>query len=166
MKASDALNRIFTVHLSHFECYCICLLLTRVMGSTSLQALKIVSGHKKAVFREARIVLGLLEDDNHWNNTLEDAVLCRSAAKVRELFAIMLSTCGFSNAMKLREKYKIHLSEDIAHRYQSTAFASDDTIYFNEALKLIEEKVFSMVGKQLADFGKPTPQHMGQLSTI
>ena len=104
------------------------LLLTRVRGPTSFQALKTVNGYEKATFREACIVLGLLEDDNHWNNTLENAVLCRSAAKVRELCAIMLSTYGLSKPMKLCEKYKIHLSEDIAHRYQSTALASDDTI--------------------------------------
>ena len=77
----------------------------------------------------------------------------------------MLSTCELSNPMKLWEKYKIHLSEDIALRYQSTALASDNTLYFNEAVKLIEEKVFSMVNKQLADFGMPTLQRMGQLST-
>ncbi|GFW11459.1 ATP-dependent DNA helicase [Trichonephila clavipes] len=35
----------------------------------------------------------------------------------------------------------------------------------NEALKHIEDKIVSISGKKLSDFGKPTPQRRGELST-
>ena len=75
-----------TLFICHTECYCIRLLLTRVREATNFLALKTVNGYEKATFREACIVLGLLEDNNHWNNTLEDAVLCWSVAKVESSF--------------------------------------------------------------------------------
>jgi len=34
--------------------------------------------------------LGLMEDERHWDTTMEEAVLCGSPFKLRELFAIML----------------------------------------------------------------------------
>ncbi|KAL0902327.1 hypothetical protein ABMA27_000223 [Loxostege sticticalis] len=150
VKASDALGRVYTVHITQFECYCVRQpLLTRLRGPTSFQAPKIVDGQEKATFREACEAMGLLEDDGHWDATLEDAILCQSATTLRDLFAIM---------------YKNALSEDIARRYQGTAQA-DDVLVFNEALKLIEDNIFAMVGKVLSDFNLPTPQRTGELST-
>ncbi|XP_036319170.1 uncharacterized protein LOC118733741 [Rhagoletis pomonella] len=92
---------------------------------------------------------------------MAEAVLCRSAAKLRELFAILVSTCGLSNPLNLWNKYKADLSEDIAYRLQDT---HNDIIY-NEALVLIEDKMLTISGKCLADFGLPTPQRRGEISS-
>lgn len=114
VKAGDALGRMYTVHVSNFECYCLRMLLNQVRGPVNFQALKKVDGLERATFREACEARGLLEDDNHWDLTMEEAVLCRSAAKLRELFAILVSTCGLSNPLQLWNKYKDALSDDIA----------------------------------------------------
>ncbi|XP_036320433.1 ATP-dependent DNA helicase pif1-like [Rhagoletis pomonella] len=92
---------------------------------------------------------------------MEEAVLCRSAAKLRELFAILVSTCGVSNPIQLWEKYKDALSEDIAHTLQGT----HAELITNEALKLIEDKINNLCGKNMVDFGLPTPQRRGELSS-
>ncbi|GFX26054.1 ATP-dependent DNA helicase [Trichonephila clavipes] len=47
-------------------------------GPTTCLDLKTVDGHELETFRQACEKLGLLEDDNPWNATMEDSVLCRS----------------------------------------------------------------------------------------
>lgn len=161
VKCGDALGRIYTVHVSNFECYCLRMLLNVLRGPTSFENLRSVDEQTRATFREACEMRGLLENDNHWNMTMDEAVLCRSAAKIRELFAILVCTCGLSNSLQMWEKYKDALSEDIAHRLQG----ANNELIINEALKIIESKIISMSGKSLTDFGLPKPQYNGELST-
>ncbi|XP_017470169.1 PREDICTED: ATP-dependent DNA helicase pif1-like [Rhagoletis zephyria] len=130
-------------------------------GPTNFQALKKFDGLERATFREACEARGLLHDDNHWDLTMEEAVLCRSAAKLRELFAILVSTCGVSNPLQLWEKYKDALPEYIAHTLQGT----HADLITNEALKLIEDKINNLCGKNMVDFGLLTPQRRGELSS-
>ncbi|KAJ8897707.1 hypothetical protein PR048_003057 [Dryococelus australis] len=52
--------------------------------STSFQELKAVKG-QQATYWEACETLGILEDDKHWDATMEEAVLCRSPTKLRAI---------------------------------------------------------------------------------
>ncbi|XP_072947724.1 uncharacterized protein [Epargyreus clarus] len=164
VKAGDALGRIYTVHVSNFECYCLRMLLNVVQGPTSFLDLKTVDGQELETFRQACEKLGLLEDDNHWDATMEEAVLCRSPSQIRELFAILICTCGLSNPLQLWDKYKSALSEDILHRFERMDQVNND-LCFNEALRHIEDKIITISGKKLSDFGMPTPERRGELST-
>lgn len=167
VKAADALERVYTVHVSNFECYCLRLLLSHVRGPVTFREIKIVNGQDMATYREACQVLGLLEDDNHWDSTIEEAVLCRSPAKVRELFSILISTCGLSNPVQLWEKYKNAFAEDTLHRRRQQSnhdVTTFNNLIYNEALMLIQDKVISIAGKDLAEFGMPRPQRTGEIS--
>ena len=75
IKASDALGRVYTVHPNNFECFCLRLLLHSVDGPTSFHDLRTVIGHICETFREACNKRDLLEDDNHWNATLQKQLL-------------------------------------------------------------------------------------------
>ncbi len=77
MKSSDTLGRVYTVHPSNFECYCLRLLHV-VKGPTSFGALRIVDQHQYGTFREACSMKGLLEDEAHWNTTLQEAAVSHS----------------------------------------------------------------------------------------
>ncbi|GFY20157.1 uncharacterized protein TNCV_2148501 [Trichonephila clavipes] len=101
VKAGDALGRIYTVHVSNFECYCLRILLNVIQGPTNFLDLKTVDGQEFETFRQVCEKLGLLEDDNHWDATMEEAILCRSPSQIRELFAILICTCGLSNPLQL-----------------------------------------------------------------
>lgn len=162
VKSGDALGRVYTVHVSNFECFCLRMLLNKVRGPTSFNDLKTVNGQEYSTFREACEVLGLMEHDNHWDDTMEEAVLCRSPAKLRELFAIMISTCGLSNPLQMWNKYKTALTEDIAHMFQEVDELIEGRIH-NEGLKIIEDQVSSIAGRKLSDFGLPMPQRDEQL---
>jgi hypothetical protein len=61
--------------------------------------------------------LGLLEDHNQWDFALEEAALCRSHNKMRELFSVLLIFCHPSDASSLLTKYKKNFSDEIRRQY-------------------------------------------------
>ncbi|GFY07476.1 ATP-dependent DNA helicase [Trichonephila clavipes] len=77
------------------------MLLNVIQGPTNFLDLKTVDGQEFETFRQVCEKLGLLEDDNHRDATMEEAVLCRSPSQIRELFAILICTCGLSNPLQL-----------------------------------------------------------------
>ncbi|GFW42045.1 ATP-dependent DNA helicase [Trichonephila clavipes] len=164
VKAGHALGRIYTVHVSNFECYCLRMLLNAIQGPTNFSDLKTVDGQEFETFCQACEKLGLLEVDNHWDATMEEAVLCRSPSQIRELFAILICTCGLSNPLQLWDKYKVALSEDILHRFEKKGHVNND-LCLNEALRHIEDKIIRISRKKMSDIGMPTPQRRGELLT-
>ncbi|KAK4312054.1 hypothetical protein Pmani_016483 [Petrolisthes manimaculis] len=94
------------------------LLLHHVRGPTSFEDLRTHEGHVCGTYREACLLYGLLEDDEHWNLTLEDAAATKHPKQMRQLFAIMLQTCEMSNPAVLWDNHKEGLSEDIHYRVQ------------------------------------------------
>ncbi|GFW78883.1 uncharacterized protein TNCV_2059041 [Trichonephila clavipes] len=97
VKASDALGRVYTVHVTNLECFCLRMLLQHVGGPTSFTKLKIVNGQECQTYREACEARRSLENDNHWEETMEEAEQCRSPDKIRELYTALLSSCGLFN---------------------------------------------------------------------
>ncbi|XP_037822309.1 uncharacterized protein LOC119610956 [Lucilia sericata] len=113
IRKDDVLGRVFTIHPNNTECFYLRLLLHVVKGPTSFVDLKTVNGVEHPTFHSACLALGLLEDDKHWENALEEAGLCDYPSKLRDLFAIMLVNCQLSNAASLWDKHKDNLSENL-----------------------------------------------------
>ncbi|XP_075719762.1 uncharacterized protein LOC142760457 [Rhinoderma darwinii] len=149
--SSDALGRVYTVHPNNHECFFLQLLLHTVAGPTSFVSLKTVGNHVCTTYRQACQERGLLESDSHWDKTLEEAATCQLPASLRNLFSVILTTCGPSKPLELWEKYKEHLSEDVLlqARRQNPGLQSDSCTphMFNMPLILLEEKTLMMVGK-------------------
>jgi hypothetical protein len=97
IKATDGLGRVYTVHPNNFECFFLRLLLRTIRGSTSFTALRTINGQICETFCEAYQRMGLLEDDAQWDATLAEAVVAQSSAKLRNLFVLLLITCGPPN---------------------------------------------------------------------
>ena len=158
-----ALGRVYTVHPGNSECFYLRLLLHTHRGPTSFDDLRTVDGHLCATFHEACQRRGLLENDEHWNLTLQEAAATGSAFKLRSLFALIISTCSPSNPLLLWENHKESLAEDILHQAQhqnpGIPMIFNEGI-FNECLIRIEDKVVTMVGKSLQQLqvGLPLPQ--------
>ncbi|XP_071574697.1 uncharacterized protein [Temnothorax nylanderi] len=110
--------------------------------------------------------LGLLEDDKHWDNTLEEAALCDSPFKLRELFTVMLVFCQLTEPLSLWEKYKDSLSEDITRQVerelQGNAQQVMDEVY-NRCLVLIEDTVLALGGQELHQYGLSQPKRSGEV---
>ena len=97
VRETDALGRVYTVHLNNFECFFLRLLLHTVRGPTSFEAQRTVNSRICGTFREACQLRRLLEDDRQWDATISEAAAAQSSASLRNLFAFILTTCGPSN---------------------------------------------------------------------
>ncbi|EYB87952.1 hypothetical protein Y032_0254g286 [Ancylostoma ceylanicum] len=160
IRASDALGRVYTVHPNNDECYYLRLLLHTVRGPTSFVDLKTVDGEVCETFKEACQKLGLLEDDQHWDATLSEACLTCFPSQLRNLFAIIITSCAPSNPQSLWEKYKESISEDILReqcRANPTIALGFSSEIFNQALIMIEDRCLLMSGKTLLELGLQAP---------
>lgn len=155
---------MYTIHPNNTECYHLRLLLHEVRGPTSYSALKTVNGILHPTFQSACKALGLLEDDKHWDSTLEDAALCDSPYKLRELFTVMLVFCHLSDPLSLWEKYKDSLSEDITRQVEKELQEGAQQVMtevYNRCLVLIEDGVAGLGGQGLLQYGLPQATRSG-----
>ncbi|KAL4088955.1 hypothetical protein QTP88_024033 [Uroleucon formosanum] len=157
--STDALGRMYTVHPRNDECFYLRLLLVNVRGPKSFAHLKTVNGHQCQTYREACQLLGLLENDSHWDLTLADSVVSSNAYQIRTLFAIIITTCFPSQPIQLWNKYKDAICEDILHRLRIQTNNPDiqitDEIY-NEGLILIEDQCLTIANKLLIEVLAPS----------
>lgn len=158
--STDALGRIYTVYPNNAECYYLRLLLVNVRGPTSFQDLRTINNVLCATYRDACQQLNLLENDEHWYNTLADAILAASPYQIRLLFAIIITTCFPSQPLQLWEKFRDAMTDDILHQARNTT-ANQDLEYtqdmYNQALIYIEDFCLIMVNKVLNQLGLPSP---------
>lgn len=161
---AKTLGRLYTVHPKQRECFFLRLLLVNVPGPTSFEILRTVNGQLYNTYKDACCELQLLEDDNHWDMTLADTAFASTANCIRQLFAIILTTCYPRNSLALWEKYKNNMSEDIRHRIRQTK--QDRNIdytpeMYNEALVLIEDLCILISNWPLHHYGIPSPDRRG-----
>ena len=158
---TDALGRVYTVHPNNFECFYLRLLLHTVKGPTSFEALRTVNGQICGTFRDACRLHGLLEDDTQWDATMSEAATAQSPARLRNLFVLILTTCGPSNPKQLWESYKESLTEDIfreARRQNPGMNLNYTPDMFNQVLIILEDKILQLTNKKLEKFDLPTPR--------
>ena len=161
VKSSDALGRVYTVHRVNDECFFLRLLLHEVKGPTSFDDLKTVDGQMCDSFKEACRLRGLLDDDIHWDKTLEEASVTRCASMLRHLMAIMIVTCNLSDPLQLWTNHKESLSEDILLQVRRQSLQHEvpyTDVIFNQALVCLDDKVMELGGKSLDYYGLPAPQ--------
>lgn len=97
----SAIGRVYTIHVSNFECYCLRMLLHVHRGPTSFVDLKTYENITYNSFQEVCAIRGLLENDEYWFDTLQDAQLTMSPKKIRELFAVLITSCGLSRPLDM-----------------------------------------------------------------
>ena len=93
-KKDLAIGRLHSVHPNDRNRFYLRLLLNHVRGATSFEDLRTVTRNGRTVtyntFREAALALGLLTDDNCWQETLKEAAASHTGAQLRRLFASLL----------------------------------------------------------------------------
>ena len=156
---TETLGRVYTIHINNMESFCLRLLLHTITGPTSFLYLKTVHNIQYNTFKDTRDALGLLENENHWHTTLQEAELCQAPHKLRELFSILLTSCGLTNPLQLWNTFKESMSTDFLYQFQqeNPSITFNDNI-FNYTLSRIDDQVMSISGKHVKDFGLPQPQ--------
>ena len=146
------------MHPSQFECFCLRILLHNVRGPKSFEDIRTVDGVTHDTFRETCLSLGLLDDDRHWDQTLEEAEACQLPKQMRSLFAIMLISCEISDQLGLWEKYKEAMSQDVLYAAQQLHLeAISNEHIINKTLILLQDHTLQIGGKSLDNHGLPIP---------
>ncbi|GBN58984.1 hypothetical protein AVEN_34262-1 [Araneus ventricosus] len=133
------------VNIRDSERYYLSLLPLRKLGAVSFDDLKTVDGIVCNTFQQACKVQGSLEGDQHWYDTLNEAIQTRAPFQLRVLFATI---CGFGEVNYIPElwfRYKDALSEDFVRQYSedsgpqyALAEIEDYLKYYNLNLKKLK----------------------------
>ena len=140
------------------------MLLTIVTGPTSFANLRTFGGVEHATNQLACFARGLVDDDTEWDNAMEEAALLKSAVALRQLFVVILTSCGPKDAGVLWEKYAEPMAEDFAwKRYHHApadfdgGFAPVNEADKNRALLDIEDRLSGFPVRHCIDYGMPAP---------
>jgi hypothetical protein len=71
-KRGFAIGRMYYAHPTSGERYYLRMLLNYIKGATSYEHLRTVDGRKHDTFKDACIAMGLLTDDNEWDQAFEE----------------------------------------------------------------------------------------------
>lgn len=160
IRSTDTLGRVYTIHPNNAECFFLRMLLHNIKGPKSFNDLKRIDGVLCNNYREACLKLGLLENDQHWEYALAEANFNCSARKIRDLFAIILTTCAPSDPNTLWNNHKDNMSEDIlkhAQVIQHDQNLSYSEEIYNQALILLEDSCLQINNKKLDELGLYSP---------
>lgn len=140
---NETIGRVYTVHSRNAECFYLRLLFHTIRGQTCFENLRTVAGYIYEIYRKVCQRLGLLENDNHQEFAMREAVQAKTADQIRNLFATILTTCNPSNPNRLWPKYRESISDDIlaelGPQNPDLKINFDDEI-FNKTLILVEDK--------------------------
>ena len=75
-----------------------------VKGATSYNDIKTYNGIQYQTFKEACAARGLLNDDNEWYHTFEEAANWATASQLRYLFTTLLQFCNLKDEHRFYEK--------------------------------------------------------------
>ena len=161
VKQAHVIGRMYTINPRQGECFYLRLLLTHVKGPRSFNHIRTVNGDLRASFHEACLKLGLLENDNHYYLAMQEASLSNSSSTIRTLFAVILAWCEPSNPTELYDSFKDAMAEDFLHSYSNHSDNQEmpySTEIYNLALTELQNKLYSMGGRELSSYGLPQPQ--------
>ncbi|CAN1138452.1 ATP-dependent DNA helicase PIF1 [Linum perenne] len=97
-----AVGRVIYVNPRAEECFYLRMLLTKIRGAVSYEALRTVGGVTYNKFKEACEILGLLSTDDEWDNVMEEVSQWGHPAVVRNVFASLLVFCQQQQAISSR----------------------------------------------------------------
>ncbi|GJW73349.1 DNA helicase, partial [Tanacetum coccineum] len=114
------------------------------------------TGHQSAACQ----ALGLLEDDQEWENTIKEAACTATPAELRTLFAHILSFCQFTDPSTLWKHVWRSMSEDIP--YTSSISLNIPNLHIDDS-QLEDYVLYELEGclnhcsRSLIDFGMRLP---------
>jgi hypothetical protein len=156
-----AIGHMFSASPTAGERFYLRTLLTVVKGACSFDDVRTVNGITYPTFHGACLALGLLENDNEWNQCLEEAGDMQTGPQLRNLFGVILLFCAPSDPAALWNRFRDRICDDLANtlrRKQHIQNPTEEEIY-DYGLYLLD-KILMRSGKCLNDFvGMPTPQH-------
>lgn len=142
---------MYAVSPRDMERFCLRMLLSHVKGAQSYNELKFVDGTQHDTFMAAAKALKLLDDDQEWDKTMEEASICRMPSELRQLFSAILVHARPTDSKTLHEKYLTAMCEDYINNHS-------EYMAVQMALKDIQDNL-AQFGYSSQDFGLPILTH-------
>ncbi|XP_031125169.1 uncharacterized protein LOC116027603 [Ipomoea triloba] len=158
-----AIGRIFYVPPGSGEIYYLRCLLNVVRGPTNFEDIKSYKGVIYPTFRDVCYARGLLDDDQEYIDAINEASQWATAAAMRKLFVILLTSNLINRPENVWNEVWHHLSEDV--QYNRRRVLQDRELCLSDDdkknLALIEiERLLQLYNKTLSDYPHmPTPNY-------
>ncbi|XP_024871388.1 uncharacterized protein LOC112454320 [Temnothorax curvispinosus] len=107
--------RLYTVNIKDNERFYLRLLLLHVTGAKCFEDLRTFNGILYETFKDAAIAMNLVEADDLWEKTMEEATSTHMPAQLRELFSYICIFGNPTNVPTLWNRYKESMIEDFVH---------------------------------------------------
>jgi len=107
------IGRLYYVNPTEGERFYLRMLLMIVKGATDYEDIRTYNGTVYQTFKEACAARGLLNDDNEWYNTFDEAANWATASQLRYLFTTILLYCNLQDERKIYEKNWRKMIDDI-----------------------------------------------------
>ncbi|KAJ1701031.1 hypothetical protein LUZ63_000810 [Rhynchospora breviuscula] len=166
------LARMLFVHPDAGELYYLRMLLNVVHGPTSFEEIRTINNVLYPTFKEACDALGLLDGDNEWLYTLQEAAGSATSQQLRKLFVDMLLYSEITNTLELWDACWTLMGDDILynirHRYRIPQFNCSDLMLRDHILYELEDMLISRgYSLQSVKLPQPTEERMyGGNSTL
>lgn len=89
----NCIGRMYSVSPTQIELFHLRLLLLNIKGATSFEHLRTVNGQCNQTFSATCLALGLIEDDEEWKRSMDEAVKWMMPQQLRRLFSRILIHC-------------------------------------------------------------------------
>jgi PIF1-like helicase/Helicase len=158
-KRGTAIGRMYHCNPSQGPRFYLRLLLTVQRGPKSFEDLKTVRGELYPDFRSACVALGLLDDDQEWISTFQEARVFAGGRSLRSLFAVALLFGTVGDPLRLWTDFKENICDDLPHalaRLDLPELGIDEP-HYDYGLFLIS-RLLQEQGGSLNEFGLPPYQ--------
>ncbi|XP_071913934.1 ATP-dependent DNA helicase PIF1-like [Coffea arabica] len=149
------IGRLPYAHSHSGEQYYLRMLLNKIRGAQSFEHLRTIDGVVHPTFKAACAALGLLDDDNEWNEALAEASTWASARKLRSMYCTILMHSEVTNPYALWQRHWKSMTDDLQYQIKRDMGNSQIRIDDGELqnLRLIElELILNKNGRSLRDF--------------
>ena len=137
-------------------------------GKTSFEDMRTLeNGTVCETYQEVCRELGLLRDDQEWQQVLEEAAGTQLPAQLRELYVVILMFCQPSNPCSLFDEFWNTWTDDYELLGRRRGTLLDDNQLKTMVLLDLELRLQSFE-KELANFGlpQPTPEDLARVESI
>lgn len=151
----DIVVRTHTISPQDTERFYLRIVLQHRPGATSFTDLRKVNNVVYSSYRRVASKLGLLEDDEIWRSTIQEAITIQTNPfKLRRLFAHMLLHCEINNPPDLWSSFKLNLGDDFKRKNPKITTEQLDHAILNDIQLVLLES-----NKDLTDYNLPEPSN-------
>ncbi|KAJ1692458.1 hypothetical protein LUZ63_009156 [Rhynchospora breviuscula] len=154
------LARMLFVHPNAGELYYLRMLLNIIRGPISFEDIRTINGVLYPTYQQACNALGLLDDDNEWLYTLQEATVTASAQQIRKLFVDILLYSEVTDPLNLWDACWRLMGDDILYNIRSRCslpqFNCSDAMLKDHILYELEDILISR-GSSLELVKHPDP---------